>query len=393
MLKKKIKLIIPLLFIFLALFFPIVNATENAEGIMPISVEQDNPNADSTQTQNTSIEETYKESDVFLSGEDITVDYVVDGNLFIIGNNVTINSQIGGDAFILAKSLTITNNGYIFNNLFTIATNLDIQGVVYDLYSLSDTITISGFIYRDIKVSCNTLNVNGTIDRNAFVDCSNITFKQNTSENDETSVTSTGRISGNLNYTSKQELSIPEGAVFGSVNYTQKIVEENTNLLKDFLFSLLALLVFVTVIWLLCNWLSPKFIENTPNIFSIKIFPIFGLGILVPIVLLAIALTFIFNSITFNVAILSLILLFILFSISTSVSIITISNLFCKKYNVTSKIRQFLILFGFTLLAFSITNIPIFGLILGILLVLLGFGIITYYIFTRNTKKEVVTSE
>lgn len=393
MLKKKIKLIIPLLFIFLALFFPIVNATENAEGIMPISVEQDNPNADSTQTQNTSMEETYKESDVFLSGEDITVDYVVDGNLFIIGNNVTINSQIGGDVFILAKSLTITNNGYIFNNLFTIATNLDIQGVVYDLYSLSDTITISGFIYRDIKVSCNTLNINGTIDRNAFVDCSNITFKQNTSENDETSVTSTGRISGNLNYTSKQELSIPEGAVFGSVNYTQKIVEENTNLLKDFLFSLLALLVFVTVIWLLCNWLSPKFIENTPNIFSIKILPILGLGILVPIILLAITLTFIFNSITFNVAILSLILLFILFSISTSVSIITISNLFCKKYNVTSKMRQFFALFGFTLLIFAITNIPILGFILGILLVLLGFGIITYYIFTRNTKKEVVTSE
>ena len=126
---------------------------------------------------------------------------------------------------------------------------------------------------------------------------------------------------------------------------------------------------------------------------NLKIFPIFGLGILVPIVLLAIALTFIFNSITFNVAILSLILLFILFSISTSVSIITISNLFCKKYNVTSKMRQFFALFGFTLLIFAITNIPILGFILGILLVLLGFGIITYYIFTRNTKKEVVTSE
>ena len=75
-------------------------------------------------------EENYKKSDVYLVGDDITIDYIVDGNLFVMANKVTINSQIGGDAFILAKEVVVDSEGYIFNNLFACAQSIDINGVV-----------------------------------------------------------------------------------------------------------------------------------------------------------------------------------------------------------------------------------------------------------------------
>ena len=48
-----------------------------------------------------------KKGDVYLTGNDVVVNDIIDGNLFVFANSVTINSQIGGDAFILAKKLII----------------------------------------------------------------------------------------------------------------------------------------------------------------------------------------------------------------------------------------------------------------------------------------------
>ena len=109
---------------------------------------------------------------------DETIDYIVDGNLFICADSVTINSQIGGDAFIIANSITVEDEGYIFNNLFAMAQNIDIKGVVCDIYSLSENSNISGYIYRDIKMTCSNLSISGIIGRNAFVDCSTISFNK-----------------------------------------------------------------------------------------------------------------------------------------------------------------------------------------------------------------------
>ena len=87
-------------------------------------------------------EDSYKNSDVYLSGDNITIDYIVDGNLFVLADTVTINSQIGGDAFILAKNVIIEEEGYVFSNLFTIAESVEIKGVVYDVFALSENFTI-----------------------------------------------------------------------------------------------------------------------------------------------------------------------------------------------------------------------------------------------------------
>ena len=127
MLKNKTKIIAFLLVLILLTITPFVYAddetstqsdtmlisedteTSAENSIVPISdtseskpVETSNENTTSTTT---SQDDSYKKSDVYLTGDNVTIDYIVDGNLFVMANTVTINSQIGGDAFIMAKKL------------------------------------------------------------------------------------------------------------------------------------------------------------------------------------------------------------------------------------------------------------------------------------------------
>ena len=129
MLKNKFKVIALVMLLILALTMPFVRAenevdsektitprTEaegeslkapnaNAEdGIMPISIEDEN--SAPTEEESNPLAN-IKNSDEFLTGTDIVVDYPVDGNLFAFGETVTINSQIGGDAFIFANKVII----------------------------------------------------------------------------------------------------------------------------------------------------------------------------------------------------------------------------------------------------------------------------------------------
>ena len=396
MLKKKLKFIIPFLVLFLALALPIVNATEETSNdIMPISAEQEET-ADDTQNSDEqeatlSQEENIKSGDEYLAGSNITIDYMIDGNLFVFADNVTISSNVGGDAFIVANSVEVTSSGYIYGNLFVVSPNLDIAGRVYDIYALSETTNITGAIYRDIKISSNNITLTGAVGRNAYIDSSNIIFEeaQNTSSAESTTLSTKGMIYGDLNYTSKSEITIPEGSVTGSVNFTQE-VDSVSNSIENYLYSLGRILVLVIVIWLLCLWLAPKFLENMPILLTKKLPHVIGLGILTPIVLLVVSILLLFINITSSIALLLFVMLFVLFAISTSLFIITVNNFICQKLKIQKNIGIFGMLIVTTIVLWGIGLIPYVGTIIGFIGIILGFGILTSHLVL---KKETITQE
>ena len=183
---------------------------ENSDGN---SVNSENSTNQENSNSTTSEEDSYKKNDVYLTGDNVTIDYIVDGNLFVMANTVTINSQIGGDAFIMAKKIIVNDKAYIFNNLFAMAESIEVKGVVYDVYALAKDFNLSGgYIYRDAKISCKNVNINGAIGRDAFVNCSNINF--NTDGNDK------GTIYGNLKYTASSEFNFEDkNVVNGTIEY------------------------------------------------------------------------------------------------------------------------------------------------------------------------------
>lgn len=384
MLKNKFKIIAILSVIILVLTLPVVRAeNETAEDATASSAtESSSTNAESIDTEvatNSTDDGNFKRGDVYLVGDNVTIDYIVDGNLFVVANNVTINSQIGGDAFICANTVTIGEQGYIFSNLFTVSKNVNVDGVVYDLYSASETTTITGYVYRDIRVGSNTVNVFGTIGRNAYVDCVTLNFAQDTNGNNEenTNLTSQGMINGNLKYSAKEEASIPEGSVTGETTFEQEIISDNNNSIQEQILSLGTFVVTVIVIWLLCLWLAPKFLKNNTSLLTTKkILPVIGFGILTPIIGMLLTILLFVIGITANIGLLLLIALFVLIAISTSIFVITINHIICDKLKIEKTIGIFGMLVVSSIVLWLIDLIPIVGSLVNIIAVILGLGII-----------------
>lgn len=397
--KNKMKTITLILVMILSLTMPLVSlahneTTENSNDVMLINETENTSENESeviTENSTTISEDNFKKGDVYLAGDDITIDYIVDGNLFVIANNVTINSQIGGDAFICANSITIGEQGYIFSNLFSISNNLEINGVIYDIYSICQNATVNGYVYRDLRVASNTVNIFGVVGRNAFIDCANINFTQNEDQNaeGETTISSQGMITGNLNYSSKQEATIPEGVVTGDINFQQETVSNN-NSIPNYIMSLGSFIATVIIIWLLCLWIAPKFLENTSKFLTTKkILPAIGFGILAPFVVAILSVILIILGLTSTIGLLLLTMLFVFMIISTSIFVIATNNVICNKLKITKKIGTFGMLILSAIVLWLVGLIPYAGSIIGLLIAIIGLGIIvSSLVFKQNQKAK-----
>lgn len=394
MLKNKFRIITLLAVIILSLMIPIVRAeneitdqSDHSEEISVISADSsENQDTDAKPTTTTS-NDTMKKQDVYLTGDNVTIDYIVDGNVFVMADTVNINSQIGGDAFICAKTINIGEQGYVFSNLFALAQDVNIKGVVYDLYACSQKVTLDGYIYRDIRVTTSTLNVNGVVGRNAYVNCSDMNFAQPSSEQQETTAINQGVINGDLNYTSSKELSIPDGAVTGNKNFTEAKAD-NGNSIQSYVLSLGTFIATVIIIWLLCLWIAPKFSDNTNNLISNKLLPSLGYGFLTPIIVSVAIIILLMLGITSNIAIISLIGLAFLLMISSAIFVIGINNLICQKLKVEKKIGTFGMLILSSALLWLIKLIPYVGSIVSLIVSIIGLGMVIISIIPARKKSK-----
>lgn len=335
---------------------------------------------DNTTTPTTNEEETFKKSDIYLSEKNVVVDYVVDGNLFIWAESVTIKSQIGGDAFIIAKSITIEEEGSIYSNLFAISENLEIKGVAYDVYASAKTSTISGYIYRDLKLNCADLILLGTVSRNAFVNCNSITFTKTDSTNKEESDESNGKINGNLNYSSKQEISIPEETVLGEINYTKL---KTSNIIMP----IISTIILTIIIWFICMWMVPKFINKSQELIVKKSLPVIGFGLISSVALILISIILIILNVTASVGLIVLLLLALLLAISTPIFVIAISYLISKKLKMETKLKELGIIVVVSIVLSLVKLIPFIGSLIGFISWTAGLGLIIYSIYINKFKK------
>ena len=380
MLKKKIKIISLIALLLISLLTPIVNA-ENEVAVEATTTDQVNPISETQQ------EITIKEGDEYLFQDTVTINTPVDGNLFIMANTVTINTQVGGDAFIFANTLNIEENGYILNNVFACANTINVKGVVYNIYSVGDTLTIDGFVYRDVRSICNTLNINSMIGRNVFANCSSINFKEKPDTEDTPSIASYGTIQGDLNYFSDEEITIPEDSVAGETHFTA--LKNNTVNISNYMYSLGATLVSAIILWLIGLWISPKLLHNTSHPITLrKALQIIGLGILVPIIIALVSFSILLIPITSQFTILLLCVLAILFFISTSVAIIDINTMICNKLKVTQNLYKLGFLIVTTIIFWLLTLIPYVGMVISLISIIWGIGTISYSILIKEKSDE-----
>lgn len=389
MLRNKLKVIALMIVMIVSLTIPVVRA-ENETSTDETSATQDETVVTSENTEENAVEDAstnMKKGDVYLSGDDVTVDYIVDGNLYVFAKSVTINSQIGGDVFAFAETVNVGEQGYVFSNLFTCAKTVNVSGVVYDLYAAAQDVQINGYIYRDIRVASNSLYIKGTVGRNAFVQSNNITFATAQEGQEEGVVSSTGIVNGNFEYGASKEISIPEGAVAGETKYTPANAK-TSNGVKTYMLSLGTAIATAIIIWLLCLWLAPKFLNNTNTLLTKKVPALLGYGISVPVLATVAFVILAMLGITSKIAIIELMLLAALVGISSSVFVIAANNIVCNKLKIEKNIGIFGMLIVSSAVLWLICLIPYVGIIVKLLASILGLGIITKSVLPSNVKKS-----
>lgn len=390
MLKNKTKIIaifLALILLFSATYVFADNETSEIEPRVTstdTSTDEIEESVENMTTEAQTQEDSFKKSDVYLAGDNITIDYVVDGNLFVCADTVTIDSQIGGDAFIMAKKLIINENGYVYSNLFAIAESVELKGVVCDAFVLSQNFNISGgYVYRDLKVACNTLNVNGPVGRNAYVSCSTMNFNTDEKTN--------GIIYGNLDYSANSEFSIPENTVKGTVNYNApKVSPEKSirSIIADYILDLGGFLAFVLIIWLVCLVLAPKFLANTNKYVGKKTLSILGYGLLALIAVPIACIILILLQLTSGFSLFLLALYVLAIIVSKSLFTITANNYVCSKLKISKNTGIFGMLIVSGIVIWAVTQIPYIGGLVSFIISVLGLGILVASILPKKSEKD-----
>lgn len=275
MLKKELKLVFTLFFIFLMLFGSFCFAENLNDDIMLISdtseqravIDNQENNADLYISENQySIKNTI-EGNVFASLQDLDIDPsynggIITGNLFATANNVTIKSnakysesekdefgnsklesvtnyasidgnvfvtankfvldpacQINGDLYICANEIILSQNSVIAGNVFAVGNKLTLNSKIESgsLYATVKNFDMQyyGFVFRDLHVSAETANISGYVYRNSFISA------------DTVKITSTFSNKGDLNIDSASEVNF-SGEVRGNANINSKNIIFNS---------------------------------------------------------------------------------------------------------------------------------------------------------------------
>ncbi|MBO5413282.1 MAG: hypothetical protein J6A29_03135 [Clostridia bacterium] len=276
------------------------------------------------------------------------------------------------------------DGGYIYSSIFGLANTMNINGIAYDIYAVTENFTLGedGYIYRDLKLTSGDVSINGTVRRDAYISCANLTFPDTTNT----------YIYGNLEYSSNAELSIPETAVSGNITYNISNKEEPTvsifSYILDLLVSVGLLLLNTLVITVLAMWLTPNFIKKVSSMGIKKTLislPI-GFGTLIAIPVISIIALFTVIAIPLSFALLAI--YFLLIAFATAFASITIGSIIVKKFNLEGKVKFVLVALTSTVVIFALGLIPFVGRFVEFLTLILGLGTVVFNLF-RKVESEV----
>ena len=350
------------------------------------ATEEKNSNSTNSDDILASYETNYKytSADAFLYGVDIEMSDIVDGNVFAYGTNVKISGEIYGDLFVFANSLEITEDGIVHGNVFTYAANITLSGIVSDVYAMSDnfSLTDTAILARNLYVYANTVSLSGKVSRDAFIACENLSFGD----------TKDVIIKNNLNYTSKQEAKIPDGAVSGNINYTQEVKENTGNIILSSCFNIIKVLIFAFVIIMLSIWITPKFKDRACEIISKKSIKSFGIGLLVLFITIIASIILLIFTYGFgiNITLAAITLLILCLSISNTIFSMAIGKLLANKFNFNKNIAFILLSLLVILVLELIKFVPYIGGLIRFITAITGFGILCINAYKR---KDLINSE
>lgn len=354
--------------------------------------EEENIDEEQVYTTGNSIDDDWVNDDLYKIDEKVEINQIVDGNVYVIAEEVIISSEIGGNVYIMAEKVTINDSAYIYSSLYAIGNEITINGIVCDAYLLGNEITIgnNGYIYRDLRASANKINLDGKVRRNTYLTGNELNFN---AENG-------ALIGGNLVYSSKNEATVPEGAVMGEVEFNQKVQEVKAvsviSIITSYIFAALSTLVYIAVVILLAMWLAPKFVEKITNTTTNDALISLAIGIATPFVLSIAIVILLITGIAAKVGLASLLILALVCMSGSAITSIYLGNICAKQLKFEGKTGFVVSSLIVALIIWVVGKIPFIGFLVSIISSVLGIGLLVFNIFNKkvnNSNKEVTESD
>lgn len=329
----------------------------------------------------------YVASDLYTFNEEVIIDTIVDGNAFILGNNITISGEIGGDLFAFGENVKIENTAYIHGNIFVYAENFEMNGICYDVYSISQNFNLNkdAIIVRDIKSISEKIHINGQIKRNAYITTNELIFPDN----------STNLIAGNLDYHSNYEFAIKDGIVGGEITFTQEVSEQPTitDIFTSHVTNIIATLLYSLVVIVLTIWMAPKFKEKSALILQKRAPLSFGVGLLTSVVISVGSILLLFTTLglSFGVSVAAITIFILALTISKTVFSMALGKLISKKFKKDNNVIFIGMSLLFVLAVSLIELVPYVGGFVSFAVTMIGFGIILLNLISRKNLEDTKT--
>lgn len=376
-----------LLLIFLVLSSSVVFATDNNEVTTtkapePRTVEDEQTGVSAISATPDS-NNTYS-SDLFLYNTNVELSNTVDGNVAIYAQNANITGVVQGDVLVVANSITISEDAMIYGNLFALAPNLKIAGVVSDVFGLTNNFTLeeTGRIARNLNILARNATLNGKVSRNVNINTTNIVFPENFEE---------PIIGGNLNYWSSAEINIPEGVVSGETKYTSTATKQTTeNIISSAISTVVTGLVLSFAIIMLSLWIAPEFKNRLGIMIKTHSIKSFFIGLLIAFAVIVGSIFLLLFTAGFGgtIAICLLGLLLIAYAVSGTIFAMGIAKLITDKLKLTQKTPFVLFSLLIVLIVSLLKFIPTIGGVINILTSLVGLGMLGMNFYKRKNLYE-----
>lgn len=321
-------------------------------------------------------------------GNNIVVDYNINGSSLIGGNDVIISSSIDGASLIGANNLTYNASS---EYALILANNISFTGSAKDAFMFANTVNINANskITRDIIIYANTVNIEGDFARNVTINANTIKINNAqfggkvklTAKNIE--IEDNVMSSSELSYNEEANTNISQIANLGVVNtFKSELGIEPTIIEKIYSNAsiLISLLIVFTALFYIIPVLFNKINKDTKDIVKHMGYGLVSL-IILPIIAVILCLT-VFGM-PLGLLILAIYIILLLISIIPTGYIV--GNIIWNKFIKTKKRKYIMGIMG-TTIVYILCQIPYIGGIVVFLTILLGMGSIIELFFHKKLK-------
>ena len=152
-------------------------------------------------------------------------------------------------------------------------------------------------------------------------------------------------------------------------------------------FLFVTFIAFIIIIWLVCLWLAPKFLNSTNIYVGKKTLNVLGTGLLTLIAVPIACIILLILQLTSSISLLTIAIYILALVVAKAIFTIIANNYLCSKLNINKNTGIFGMLIVSSIIVWVICELPYIGGIITFIISVLGLGVLVSAILPKKSEK------